>query len=51
MINFWRKNNQKLSFFDQDAINVVHNGKNGFFPSNYISSGICSLSKMQEINK
>jgi hypothetical protein len=36
---------------DQYAINVVWNGKNGFFPSNYISSEICSLSKMQEINK
>ena len=24
--------------------------KKWFFPSNYISSGICSLSKMQEIN-
>ena len=34
---------------DQDAINVVCNGKNGFFPSNYISSGICTFSKIQEI--
>ena len=51
MIDFLRKNNQTLSYLDQDAINVVCNGKNGFFPSNYISSGICSLSKMQEINK
>ena len=51
MIDFLRKNNQTLSYLDQDAINVVCNGKNGFFPSNYLSSGICSLSKMQEINK
>lgn len=51
MIDFLRKNNQRLSFLDQDAINVVCNGKNGFFPSNYISSGICTLSKIQEINK
>lgn len=51
MIDYLRKNNQTLSFMDQDAINVVCNGKNGFFPSNYISSGICSLSEMQIINK
>ena len=46
MIDFLRKNNQRLSFLDQDSINVVCNGKNGFFPSNCISSGICSLSKI-----
>lgn len=51
MIDFLRKNNQSLSFLDQDAINVVCNGKNGIFPSNYISSGICNLSNIQEINK
>ena len=51
MIDFLRKNNQTLLFLDQDAINVVCNGKNGFFPSNYISSGVCSLSEMKEINK
>ena len=51
IIEFLRKNNQRLLFLDQDIINVVCNRKNGFFPSNYISSGICSLSKMKKINK
>ena len=51
MKDFLRKNNQSLLFLDQDAINVVFNGKNGFFPSYHISLGICSLSKIQKINK
>jgi lipopolysaccharide biosynthesis glycosyltransferase len=51
MIDFLRKNNHRLSFLDQDAINVVCNGKNGFFPSNYIISGTCSLKLFRKINK
>jgi lipopolysaccharide biosynthesis glycosyltransferase len=51
MIDFLRKNNGRLFFLDQDAINVVCNSNNGFFPSNYISSGICNLDALHKINK
>ena len=50
MIDFLRKNNNQLYFLDQDAVNVVCNEKNDFFPSNYISSGICDIRKMRNIN-
>ena len=50
MVDFLRKNNNQLYFLDQDAVNVVCNEKNDFFPSNYISSGICDISKMRDIN-
>ena len=50
MIDFLRKNNNRLYFLDQDAVNVVCNEKNDFFPSNYISSGICDMKKMRNIN-
>ena len=51
MIEFLRKNNNSLLYLDQDAINVVCNKKNGIFPSNYISSGICNLNELHKINK
>lgn len=43
IIDFLKKNNDKLQYLDQDAINVVCNKKNGIFPSNYISTGICNV--------
>lgn len=48
---FLRKNNKKLTFLDQDAINVVCNKKNGFFPSDYISSGICDYNTLSLLTK
>ena len=42
------KNNKNLEYLDQDAINVVCNKKNGFFPSNYISFGICNIKLFQK---
>lgn len=51
IIDFLRKYNQTLCFLDQDAINVVCNGKNGFFPSDYISSGVCNLNSIKNLNK
>lgn len=51
MIKFLRKNNKNLLYLDQDAINVVCNRKNGFFPLNYISSGICNLNTLHKITK
>ena len=41
IIEFLKQNNNTLNFLDQDAINVVCNKKLGFFPSHYISFGIC----------
>ena len=40
-----------MILLDQDTINVVCNKKLGFFPSNYISSGICDLNYLNMINK
>lgn len=51
MYNFLRKNNASLSYLDQDAINVVCNKKNGFFPVYYVSSGICDETIIKNINK
>lgn len=51
IINFLRKNNNKLIFLDQDAINFVCNKKNGFFPSNYISSAICNIKSYKKNHK
>ena len=48
---FLRQNNKRLSFLDQDAINVVCNKKNGFFPSHYISSGVCDLNMLNYLNR
>ena len=50
MVKFLRKYNNQLYFLDQDVINVVCNKKNDFFPSNYISSGICDVGSMRNIN-
>ena len=47
---FLRQNNKRLLFLDQDAINVVCNRKNGFFPSNYVSSGVCNLNTLSYLN-
>ena len=51
ILDFLRNNNKRLLYLDQDAINVVCNKKNGIFPPNYISFGICDLDKIKEINK
>lgn len=51
MINFLKKNNQTLYYLDQDAINVVCNKKNGFFPSHYISLGYCDLNFFKNVIK
>jgi lipopolysaccharide biosynthesis glycosyltransferase len=48
---FLRKNNKNLAYLDQDAINVVCNKKNGFFPSDYISSGVCDSNTLSFLNK
>jgi lipopolysaccharide biosynthesis glycosyltransferase len=49
IICFLKKNNDSLYFLDQDAINVVCNKKNGIFPSNYISFGICDSISFENI--
>ena len=49
--NFLRKYNKELILLDQDAINVVCNKKLGFFPSYFISYGICDLNYLNMINK
>lgn len=49
--DFLRKNNGSLLYVDQDAINVVCNKKNGFFPEYYISNGICSATIFKHLNK
>ena len=51
IIDYLRNYNNSLFFLDQDAINVVCNKKNGFFPSNYFSYGVCSLKKLKKINQ
>ena len=51
MIDFLTKNNRTLHFLDQDAINVVCNKKNGFFPKHYISSGYCDLNLFEYVIK
>ena len=43
MLKFLTKYNNSLLLLDQDAINVVCNNKNDYFPSNYISSGYCDI--------
>ena len=48
---FLRKNNGSLLYMDQDAINVVCNKKNGFFPWYYVSNGICSINKFKLLSK
>jgi lipopolysaccharide biosynthesis glycosyltransferase len=48
---FLRDNNRTLFFLDQDAINVVCNKKIGFFPSYFVSSGICDLNSLKNINR
>jgi hypothetical protein len=40
-----------LILLDQDTINVVCNKKLGFFPSYFISYGICDLNYLNMINK
>ena len=49
--DFLKENNMHLLYLDQDAINVVCNKKNGFFPSDYISSGVCDLNVLKKLNK
>ena len=51
ILEFLKQNNKNLTFLDQDAINVVCNKKNGFFPSYYVSFGICDLKKLYNISK
>ena len=51
IILFLKKNNDSLYFPDQDAINVVCNKKNGIFPKNYISFGICDSMLFENIIK
>ena len=48
---FLQKNNGSLLFLDQDAINVVCNKKNDFFPSYYFGEYLCDLPKIGMINK
>ena len=48
---FLKKNNNSLLLLDQDAINVVCNKKNGFFPSYYISSGLCNINFIKNLTK
>jgi len=48
---FLKVNNGSLLFLDQDAINVVCNKKNGFFPSYYFGSYLCNLEYISKINK
>ena len=40
-----------MYYLDQDAVNVVCNKKNGFFPDKYISSGLCNMDKISKKNK
>ena len=51
MIDFLNKNNRTLYYLDQDAINVVCNKKNGFFPEHYISLGYCDLNLFEYVIK
>lgn len=51
MYEFIKKNDKHLLLLDQDVINVVCNKKNGFIPFNYISSGVCNLNKIINLNK
>ena len=46
IIKFLKENNNRLSYLDQDAINVVCNNKNGFFPAHYVSSGNCDFTNI-----
>lgn len=48
---FLKQNNGSLLFLDQDAINVICNKKNGFFPSYYFGEYYCELTKISIINK
>jgi len=48
---FLIKYNNTLKFLDQDAINVVCNKKIGFFPSYYISSGVCNSNTLKNLTK
>ena len=48
---FLKKNNNSLLLLDQDAINVVCNKKNGFFPSYYVSSGLCNITFLKNLIK
>ena len=48
---FLTKNNNRLAYLDQDAINVVCNKKNGFLPRFYVSSGVCEPNKFKKLNK
>ena len=47
---FLRENNGSLLYLDQDAINVVCNKKNDFFPSYYFGDDLCDLKKLNKIN-
>ena len=49
--HFLKDNNGKLILLDQDAINVVCNKNIGFFPSYFISSGICDLNRLKILNR
>ena len=51
MCQFLKVNNDSLLFLDQDAINVVCNKKNGFFPSYYFGSYLCDWKYISKINK
>lgn len=48
---FLKVNNGSLLFLDQDAINVVCNKKNGFFPSYYFGSYLCDLNNIKKNKK
>ena len=50
IITFLREKNGTLIFPDQEAINVVCNKNNGIFPRHFISSGVCDLDKIKQIN-
>ena len=54
MMQFLRDHNGHLNLLDQDAINVVCNAKNGFFPKEYVSTGVCdpnTLNYLKGINR
>lgn len=48
---FLKRNNKKLKFLDQDAINVVCNEKNKFLPPYYVSSGVCNSNTFKALIK
>ena len=49
--NFLKENIKSLTYLDQYPINVVNNKKNGFFPSYYVSSGVCDGNTLKNLNE